>query len=162
MCNLCFFVTPGFKLSFQMVKNHSLLTTRSYVEYTGEMKTSTTTFTACFWFNIQYFSFSSNYLWQFCFIRSQEDLPSCTAFGIKNKEGAPGHCLLVGFKQNLQTLGQDLDILLKAAGGKRKCACKIAAVVFSFVLSIFNFLLQKDERNHFLTAVLMSVPKIQS
>ena len=72
------------------------------------------------------------------------------------------HCLLVGFKQNLQTLGQDLDILLKAAGGKRKCACKIAAVVFSFVLSIFNFLLQKDERNHFLTAVLMSVPKIQS
>ena len=27
------------------------------------------------------------------------------------------YCLLAGFKQNLQTLGQDLDILLKAAGG---------------------------------------------
>ena len=63
-----------------MVKNKSLLTTGSYAEYTGEMAT-TTTFTACFWFNIQYFSFSSNYLWQFCFIRNQEDLPSCTAFG---------------------------------------------------------------------------------
>ena len=68
-----------------MVKNKSQLTTSSYAEYTGEMKT-TTTFTACFWFNIQYFSSSSNYIWQFCFIRNQEELPSCTAFGIKHKE----------------------------------------------------------------------------
>ena len=69
-----------------MVKNKSQLTTSSYAEYTGDLKI-TTTFTACFWFNIQYFSFSSNYLWQFCFIRNQEDLPSCTAFGsLKHRE----------------------------------------------------------------------------
>ena len=65
-----------------MVKNKSRLTTSSYAEYTGEMTaSSTSTFTACFWFNIQYFSFSSNYIWQYCFIRNQEDLPVCTAFG---------------------------------------------------------------------------------
>ena len=63
-----------------MVKNNSELNTRSYAEYSGEIKTAST-FTACFWFNIQYFSFSSNYIWQYCFIRNQEDLPVCTAFG---------------------------------------------------------------------------------
>ena len=74
--------SQGFQLNFQMVKNKSRLTTSSYAEYTGEMTTSSTsTFTACFWFNIQYFSFSSNYIWQYCFIRNQEDLPVCTAFG---------------------------------------------------------------------------------
>ena len=85
LCAIYPVCVSGFQLSFQMVKNKSQLTTSSYAEYTGDLKT-TTTFTACFWFNIQYFSFSSNYLWQFCFVKNQEDLPSCTAFGIQNTE----------------------------------------------------------------------------
>ena len=100
-----------------MVKNKSMLTTSSYAEYSGDMKTSTT-FTACFWFNIQYFSASNNYIWQYCFVRSEQDLPICTAFGMCRaitKYKLQNYCFK-GFKQNLKSLGQDLDILLKSGG----------------------------------------------
>ena len=48
----------------------------------GKIEETVTTFTACWWFNIQYFSSSSNTVWQYCFVRKQGDPQTCTSFGI--------------------------------------------------------------------------------
>ena len=87
----------GFVMNFQMVKNHSQLTTDAFAEFTGavhavfsvsvqhivlgKIEETVTTFTACWWFNIQYFSSSSNTVWQYCFVRKKGDPQTCTSFG---------------------------------------------------------------------------------
>ena len=41
------------------------------VHSTGEIQQSVSVFTACWWFNIRYFSSSSNYVWQYCALPDQ-------------------------------------------------------------------------------------------
>ena len=83
-------------VDYNNVKNSSLLTTNAYTEYIGDNNItfqvysiiilgdfgkSVTMFTACWWFNIQYYSSSSNTVWQYCFINTEDELPVCTSFG---------------------------------------------------------------------------------
>ena len=83
-------------MNFQMIRNHSQLTTDAFAEFTGtgtgilnmrstdclgKIEETVTTFTACWWFNIQYFSSSSNTVWQYCFVREGGDPQTCTSFG---------------------------------------------------------------------------------
>ena len=67
----------GFQLFFQTGGN---LSKDEYAEYLPSIP-QTETFTACLWFYIQYYSLSSNYIWQYCYQLQEGDIPVCTAFG---------------------------------------------------------------------------------
>ena len=88
------------------------------MNFLGDLSKSITTFTACWWFNLQYFSSSSNYIWQYCYNKTPDERPTCTSFG-NNQFKIFKHLifLFIGLKQNLRSMSQDVEMLLSAGEG---------------------------------------------